>query len=260
LYAQRGGIRWQKACSEECSGRRASKDAAESASAAPISADAFASAVAARLSANDPEVARETSAFLREQTNLMKVQKRHIEAEQLLRLANLRHQSHLLRGQRLGQTLRLTFQVLVVVVAVGVGTGLIVMLYDAFTSRSAVIEPFDAPASLVARGLTGKVTAAALLGELNRLQSVTRSSAAKRDLKNAWSNEIRLALPEAGISIGELSRLLKARFGHDLHIKGALIESASGALALTVRGDGVQPKTFTAAADDLAKLTTESAG
>ena len=38
-------------------------------------ADAFAAAVAARLSASDPEIARDTSAFLKEQTQLLKVQK-----------------------------------------------------------------------------------------------------------------------------------------------------------------------------------------
>ena len=38
-------------------------------------AEAFAAAVAARFSASDPEVARDTSAFLKEQTDLLRVQK-----------------------------------------------------------------------------------------------------------------------------------------------------------------------------------------
>jgi hypothetical protein len=66
-------------------------------------------------------------------------------------------------------------------------------------------------------------------------------------------------VPEAGISIGELSRLLKARFGHDLHISGDLVETPTGALALTVRGDNVPPKTFNGPATELAKLTTDAA-
>lgn len=98
-----------------------------------------------------------------------------------------------LRGQRLGQTLRITFQVLAALVAGVVGCGLIVMLYDAFTSRSAVIEPFDAPAALVALGLTGKLVAAGLLwGTQPAAVGGPRSFAAKRALANAWSNEIRL--------------------------------------------------------------------
>jgi hypothetical protein len=235
------------------------REAPQGAPEAAVSADAFASAVAARLGANDPEVSHETSAYLREQTSLVMVQKRHLQDEHALRLAHLQVQSHLLRGQRLVQRLRISFQVLAIVVAGVIGYGLILMLYDAQASHSVVIEPFDAPQSFAARGVTGKVVAAGLLGELNRLQSVTRSSAAKRDLVNAWSNEIRLAVPEAGISIGELSRLLKARFGHDLHIDGDLTEAPDGALALTVRGDGVPAKTFAGTASELPKLSTAAA-
>ena len=226
---------------------------------APAGSDAFAAAVAARLSEHDPEVARDTSAFLREQAGLVRLQKRVLDDEHALRLSLLEQQSHLLRGQRHAQSLRVTFQVLAIVVAGVIGAGLILMLHDAFTSRSVVIEPFDTPADLAAHGLTGKVIAAGFLGELNQLQGATRSSAAKRELANAWSNEIRLALPEAGISIGELSRLLKARFGHDLHIDGDVVESGDGGLALTVRGDGVPSKTFAGPANTLPKLTSDAA-
>jgi tetratricopeptide (TPR) repeat protein len=107
--------------------------------------------------------------------------------------------------------------------------------------------------------LTGKVVAAGLLGELNRLQAATKSSSAKRNLTNAWSSDVQLALPEAGVSIGELSRLLERRLGHDLHIDGDLVQTEAGALKLTVRGDGVQQQTFSGSANDLPKLTTQAA-
>jgi tetratricopeptide (TPR) repeat protein len=107
--------------------------------------------------------------------------------------------------------------------------------------------------------VTGKVIAGGVLDELNRLQAATRSSAAKRDLANAWASDVKLAVPETGISVGEISRLLKARFGHDLHIDGDLVETPTGGLALTVRGDGVQSKTFSGAAGELNKLTAVAA-
>jgi tetratricopeptide (TPR) repeat protein len=123
-----------------------------------------------------------------------------------------------------------------------------------------VVESFDAPPALVARGVTGTVVAGGLLDELRGLQSATRADAAKRDLANAWTGEIKLAVPEAGISLGEFSRMLKARFGHDLHIEGEVIETDSGGLALTVRGDGVAARKFTGAAGDLDSLITQAAG
>jgi tetratricopeptide (TPR) repeat protein len=97
------------------------------------------------------------------------------------------------------------------------------------------------------------------LGVLNRVQATTKSSSAKRNLTNAWSSDVQLALPEAGVSIGELSRLLKERFGHDVHIDGDLVQTEAGGLKLTVRGDGVQEQSFSGTANDLAKLTTQAA-
>src|SRR6202162_1593361 len=239
-------------------GHEAEKPEAE-APEALASAEAFAAAVAAIASRQDPGVARKNEEVLSEQTQLLKVQKEHLIDEHALRLAHLRHRSHLLRGQRLGQSLRIGFQVFVALAATVIGVGIAVMLRDAFTSRSVVIEAFDAPLALAARGVTGKVIAGGVLDGLNRLQAAPKSSAAKRNLSNAWAGDIKLAVPEAGVSVGEISRLLKARFGHDLHIDGDLVETPTGGLALTVRGDGVQSQTFTGAAGELNKLTTEAA-
>lgn len=222
-------------------------------------AEAFASAVAAKLAGNDPEVARRTADFLIDQSQLLKVQKKHLEEEHALRLAHLRHQLHEENVRRFGMRLRVGFQLFIALVATVIGVGGAVMIRDAVTSRRVVIEPFDAPPSLAARGLTGKVIAGGVLDELNRLQAVTKSSAAKRDISNAWASEVKLAVPETGISLGELSRTLRARFGHDLHIDGDVVETESGGIALTVRGDGVMPKTFTGSALELNKLSTKVA-
>jgi hypothetical protein len=49
--------------------------------------------------------------------------------------------------------------------------------------------------------------------ELTRLQDATRSSSAARGLTGAWTGDIKLDAPETGISVGEISRLLRERFG-----------------------------------------------
>jgi tetratricopeptide (TPR) repeat protein len=66
-------------------------------------------------------------------------------------------------------------------------------------------------------------------------------------------------VPETGISIGEISRLLRERFGHDIHIDGDLVEAETGDLALTVRGNGVPAKTFVGPATGLSTLTIQAA-
>jgi tetratricopeptide (TPR) repeat protein len=175
------------------------------------------------------------------------------------RRSHLHHQAYLLRGQRLAQKLRIAFQIFVALVATVIGAIFFVMLRDAVTSRRVVIEPFDAPPGLAAKGLTGKVLATGLLDELGRLQDATRSSTAGLGMSGAWAGNIKLDVPEAGISFGELSRLLRERFGHDVHIDGDLIETPAGGLALTVRGSGVPPKTFGGTAIELDKLTVAAA-
>jgi tetratricopeptide (TPR) repeat protein len=229
------------------------------ASEALAGAQGFAAAVAAKLSGNDPAVARQTVEFLSEQTQLLRVQKEHLKGEYAARLHLLQGQAREVDLRRLGLRLRVGFQLFVVLVACIIGIGLAIMIRDAITSRRVVIEPFHAPPGLASRGIDGAVLAGGLLDELGRLQDATRSSASARDLSGAWTSNIKLDVPETGVSIGEISRVLRERFGHDVHVNGDLIETPAGGVALTVRGNGVPPQSFEGSATDLAKLTVEAA-
>jgi tetratricopeptide (TPR) repeat protein len=220
---------------------------------APTSIDPTAAALAAEVARDNPELAQEASAYFRKQSHLVEVQTEHLHEQRAVNL-------QLLKLRRFGERLRVGLQLFVILVATVIGVGGAILIRDAVNSRSVVVESFDAPPALVARGVTGKVVADGLLDELRRLQSATRADAGKRDLANAWTGEIKLAVPEAGISLGELSRMLKARFGQDLHIEGELIQTDSGGLALTVRGDGVAARKFTGTAGDLDNLISQAAG
>ena len=150
-------------------------------------------------------------------------------------------------------------QVFIALVVTVLGLGIAIMLRDAFTSRSVVVNAFQAPQALASRGLTGDVVAAGVLDALQKLQDATRSPAKGLDTRGAWSSDVKIDVPETGISIGEVNRLLHQRFGHDLHIDGDLVQTESGGLALTVRGDGVPAATFQGSATELDKLTTQAA-
>ena len=128
------------------------KPAAE-AQEAPVSAEAFAAAVVAIASRQDPQVARDTSAFLRDQSELLKVQKQHLEAEHAARLHFLRGQAREVDIRRFGLRLRIGFQLFLVLVATVIGLGGVLLIHDAFTSQRVVIEPFDAPSALASRAL-----------------------------------------------------------------------------------------------------------
>ena len=214
--------------------------------------DPTAAALAAEVAKNNPELAQEAAAYFRKQGHLVEIQTEHLHEQRAVNL-------QLLKIKRFGERLRVGLQVFLILVATVIGIGVAVLIHDAITSRRVVIEPFHAPPNLAARGIDGTVVASGLLDQLGQLQSATRTGFIARNLASAWTNNISLSVPETGISISEISRLLRDRFGHDVLIDGDLIEPLTGGLALTVRGNTVPPKTFEGSATEIQKLTIEAA-
>lgn len=66
---------------------------------------------------------------------------------------------------------------------------------------------------------------------------------------------VSVQLPQTGISIGELSRVMRRAFGNETYITGSLVRGPGEALSLTVRGTGVPPRTFTGPREQLPQLT-----
>ena len=226
---------------------------------ARVGADAYAAALAADHAKYDPDVARSAKRFLDRQVRLIDAQTAELIEQRPLRLHHLKSQEQEGRLKRFGLQLRNSLQVFIGLIVAAVAMGVMVMVFDAFNTQAVVVEPFDTPPALAARGLTGKVVAGGVLDVLTRLQAATRASATQRKLTTAWTGDIKVEVPETGVSIGDMDRMLKARFGHDIHIDGDLVQTIDGGLALTIRGGGVLPKTFTGDAGDLDKLTNEAA-
>ena len=184
-------------------------------------------AIAAALDAAraDPELSADLRRFLdiqagvgEAQRKLVSIQTEHLHEQREVLISHM-------RLRRLAERLRIGSQVFFIVAATVVGLILLVLLRDAFTSREVVVEAFEAPPALAARGLSGKVVAEGLLDKLTDLQAATRGTAQKRDISNAWTNDIKVEAPGTGVSIGEIVRLLKAQFGHDVHIEGDLVQN-----------------------------------
>ena len=220
---------------------------------APLGAPGPEAATLALQAAAQPNnLPREALEYFRLQSRLIAIQTEHLHEQRALTLSHL-------RLRLVGDWFRTVAQFAISAIGVLALLLLLVVIVDAFTSQAVVVDRFTTPAALVANGLSGEVVAAGLLDKLNLLQDATRTNLAARVLSDAWSHDIKIELPETGISLGEVDRLIRARFGHDLHIGGDLIVSKSGGLALTVRGDGVPPRVFAGSGDDIDKLTTEAA-
>ena len=194
-----------------------------------------------------------------EQAQLVETQNEHLKAEHAARLHFLQGQAREVDLRRFGLRLRVGFQLFIALLATAIGIGLLVMIRDAVTSRSIVVDLFEAPVSLAEMGLTGRVVAAAVHDRLVALQAATRIAAQKREISGAWANEIGIEVPDTGVSVDQLERALRSWFGHDLHITGHLVKTGSAGFALTVRGAGVVPKTFSDGRGDFDALATKAA-
>jgi hypothetical protein len=224
------------------------------------SAEAFAAAVAAIASRQDPQVARDTSTFLSKQAHLLDIQATHLQDEHPLRLANLRHQSRLLRGQRVAQALRIGFQVFVALAVTFIGVGVIAMIRDAVTSRGVVIEAFSVPPDLTQRGLTGQVIAQQVLDQLSDMQAKASSWSARpaNSYTNNWSSNFKVEVPTTGVSFGELRRYLREALGHETHISGEVYATRAG-FTVTARAGDKSGTSFTGRDEDLGNLVRQAA-
>jgi tetratricopeptide (TPR) repeat protein len=199
----------------------------------------------------DKALNEQTRAFLEEQTAVLRLQKEHLHEQRELQLSRL-------RWGRFSDRMKAGLQLMTGVVALVIALGLGGAIWDAMHSDSVVVDAFESPPTLAAKGLNGTVVASGLLDELHRLQDQTRVAQAKRGVRDAWSGDIKVEVPETGVSIGEAMRDLRRWLGHETHVAGDLVETDAG-LKLTVRGDGFQAKSFTGSAGDLEKLTTQAA-
>ena len=218
------------------------KAGAEQASAAAPDTSGLALDLAMEEARADPTLHDDVAAFLRNQNALVDIQKHHLLKQ--FRLSQWE--------KRLGVFLRLA----TAVVGVSVATALGATVWDAAHSKGLIIEPFSVPPDLIERGLSSEVIAGQVLDKLTSMTK-TESSRAVQSYANNWGNDIKMEIPETGISVGELRRFLRNWLGHDIRISGEVYKTETG-IAITARAGG-EGATFTGKESDLDSLVQQAA-
>lgn len=147
--------------------------------------------------------------------------------------------------------------------AIGAGVALLIIAaavatWNASQARGLVIEPFSVPADFSARGLTGETMASRLLDELSGLQEATDTARPADSYSNNLGQDIKLDIPNTGMSVSEAYRLLVRWLGHETHITGEVWRTAQG-IAVKTRVAGSSGATVTGPEADLDKLIRRSA-
>lgn len=189
--------------------------------------------------------------FLDEQTRLTRLQIGQLEEENLTRrrMLKIEHASAVFK-----LALEVAIAAAITIVAIALGAA----VWNAAHDNGLVVESFSVPPDLAGRGLTGEVVAAKVLDRLSAMQAQTVSNRAASSYANNWGDDIKVQIPDTGVSIGEFNRLLRAWFGHETHIRGEIYRTPTG-LAVTARtGNEVSPN-FTGSDADLDTLMQKAA-
>jgi tetratricopeptide (TPR) repeat protein len=176
-------------------------------------------------------------AFLDEQIGLAKKQSTiaDLQIEDLKREDKLRHWSLIVH--HFSDVLKLAFEFAVAAIVLGILALLTGAVWSAAHENGLVIEAFSVPPDMATRGLTGQAVAAQLQDKLSAMQAATVSTRPAASYSNNWGNDIKVEIPNTGVSIGEFYRYLVSAFGRQTHITGEVYRTANG-IAITARASG----------------------
>jgi len=193
---------------------------------------------AAAFSALGAASRNEADAYLRKQRELAdeQIALARLQAEELRREDGLRHWS--LRVHHISDVMKLSFEFAIAVLLLGVVILVGSAVWSAAHDNGLVIEAFEVPPDMVQRGMSGQVVASQLLDRLIAMQRETISSRPAQSYANNWGNDIKVQIPDTGVSIGEFNRYLHAWLGHQTRISGEVYRTADGGIAVTARTSG----------------------
>src|ERR1700722_13939261 len=193
----------------------------------------------------------EARGYLRKQSRFVDLQIVDLERED-----RLRHWS--LRVRHISDVMKLIFELTLAAFAMVVIVALASAIWSAVHDDSVVIDAFRVPVDMAQRGLSGDVVASQLLDRLAQLQAQTDSSRAPSTYASDWGSQIKVEIPNTGVSIGEAYRYLAGWLGHQTHISGEIWRTEKG-IALTVRTSRNSSLEFAGRESDLGALLERAA-
>ena len=198
--------------------------------------------------AADSEDAR---TLLRKQARLVDLQIVDLERED-----KVRHWS--LRVRHISDVLKLGFELAGAAILTAIAVLIAAAVWSAAHDDSLVIEAFDVPADMAARGLTGQVLARQVQDRLASIQDHIDTIRRASTYANGWGDAVKVQIPNTGISFDEAYRYLAGALGSQTHISGELYRGTRG-LTLSVRVGNDAATPHSGSETDLETLVTRAA-
>ncbi len=180
----------------------------------------------------DPRAA----AFLERQSRLADLQIENLQKQDEFELSHL-------RWRRFNDQMRGALQIMAVALAIFVVVVIAAAVYGASQADGLVIEAFSVPPSYLQSGVTGKVVADAITAKLFAIRRVAieHSFSATNDVSADRGDEVRVEIPDTGVSISEALRYLRNWLGHERHVSGSVSELAHGNIMVAIDIAGAAP-------------------
>ena len=201
----------------------------------------------------------DANAFLQDQRSLIADQKNlvSLQAKELAHELRLRHWSLQLRHA--SAILKFMLEVSAALIGVALACFIGAAVWNAAHADGLVIESFSVPPDMTARGLTGQVVASQLLDRLGVVQSAGPGNTRPgRAASGSWGDDIKVEIPETGISVGDAWRFMRRWLGHETTVAGEVVRTQEG-IAVTVRIDGRDGATYAGPEAGLDALTLKAA-
>jgi tetratricopeptide (TPR) repeat protein len=197
-----------------------------------------------------------TAAYLEEQTRLSKHQSKLLELQSqnlveqnAFELSHLKWRRFTDRARGIGYAIvMLACAMLVAIVCAAV--------WAAAHDNALVVESFSVPTDFAERGQSGAVVAQHVLDRIAAFQLDTVSVRAASSYSNNWGDDLKVQIPDTGVSFGEAYRYLVHWLGHQTRISGEIVRTEKG-FAVTARAGTERGRTF--AGGDLDTLLDKAA-
>src|SRR5215207_5619191 len=133
-----------------------------------------------------------------------------------------------LRLRKIGEGVRAALWAILAILAFALLALIVAVIVRAARSDALVVQSFEVPAALQARGLTSKVVAIKVLDRLATMQEQTQSIRAASTYANNWENDLSIDIPNTGTTTDDIWKLLRGWLGKETRISGEVSETGEG--------------------------------
>src|ERR1700722_11311125 len=148
--------------------------------------------------------------FLDEQTSFVQLQKEHLHEQRHLLLSRL-------RWRRFDDQMKGALQIMLVALGALVVIAVIAAVWDASQADGLVVDEFSVPPAFEQAGVSGAVLTEDFTARLSDIREFANENSYSRskEVTAGRKDEVRIEIPQVGISIAEAQHFLRDWLGHE---------------------------------------------